>query len=162
MRCWGNQEDVSSWQRAVCLIMPLLLSCTPGRFENYYGTLNGPLYYPDEPFKSYLGCACGMFQVTQDGGDAGYSYNFPISDSCALLRFLAQGTRGGQVNDRIEVRSNGGSTILWSSDCNNTDFNSGWISIPAGTTDISLIVYALCSGGSGTYWYVNLSIFCLT
>jgi hypothetical protein len=113
-----------------------------------FGSIVGPIY---QPTLSLYDCFCGYFSIEDDGGNEGFYLSFPLSVGCNTNgRFQISGTRGGTVSDRVTVNANG--VQVYDSGCGATDFDSGVLNIPSGTTYMEITVEARCSGTDTTYW----------
>jgi hypothetical protein len=104
-------------------------------------------------------CTCGFSYVEEIGGDEGFSVSFPlITEGNTNATFNISGFRGGVEPDIVKVYAN--SSTLYESDCSALGFNSGPISIPAGTTNMQIEVIPNCTGGIATYWELFFLISC--
>jgi hypothetical protein len=140
--------------------MPVLLPCAVKTHYSWaFGSIVGPTTYGND--NNYFDCFCGYTTVEDDGGDEGFSLVFPVNNGCSTsAKWQITGTRGGTIADRIVVYRNG--TEIWTSDCSATDFDSGVISLAAGTESMQIAVIPKCDGSSGTtYWSFYFYVSCI-
>ncbi len=105
-------------------------------------------------------CFCGYYYIEEVGGDAGLNLSFGLStEGETNVRFNISGHRGGSISDQIKVYANG--SEIYASDCASNDFNSGLVTIPAGTTSMAIVVIPHCAGNLGSYWDLIFLVSCV-
>jgi len=130
----------------------MAVSLTPCGISQHYGWSFGTISGPVTTDVTTYGCFCGYYYIEDDGGNEGFYLSFPLNPGCnSNARFQIAGSRGGTVNDRVTVKAEG--VLVYDSGCGSTDFDSGVLSIPAGTTYMEIQVYPRCLGETETtFW----------
>jgi hypothetical protein len=127
-------------------------------------------YFPSPQKKYTLGvittdacyscpCFCGFSYIEAAGGDEGFNTVFGVlTEGNTNATFTIDGYRYETIPDRIRVSAN--FVTVYDSLCGTGSFNSGAVSIPAGTTTIQIEVFPGCDGRTGTLWDFTFLITC--
>jgi hypothetical protein len=89
------------------------------------------------------------------GGDEGFSQTYDVSGEFIYNRDIYVDFESYTVKDRLVIYA--GSSIVYDSGCIGAHVTPT-VTIPGGTTAVTVIIYANCEGTIGTGW--TLSITC--
>jgi hypothetical protein len=101
-------------------------------------------------------CLC-LLNLDTAGGDEGFSQTYDVSGEFVSNRDIYIDFESYTVKDQLVIYA--GSSIVYDSGCIGAHVTPT-VTIPGGTTSVTVIVYANCEGTTGTAW--TLSITCQT
>lgn len=101
-------------------------------------------------------CFCNL-NLNTAGGDDGYSNIFDVTGEFPSDRDITVEFATYVVKDRLVITANG--SPVYDSNCIATDGTpvSTTVTIPAGTTSVTVTVIPNCAGTTGTAWALSIT-----